>query len=555
MDRVLGWRGAEPAGSGWWRRIDGARLLPASPDPAGGGAFLVLALPGIGSGVAASAVADPEANGLVPLLVLTLLVALLAVARLWVVTRRLRAAVGQRERLALELHEQATHDPLTGLLNDRAFRAAVTRLLAEGSSGALFLVDLDDFTAVNETFARQAGDRLLVEVGRRLLLWRRSGDLVARLEADEFAVFLVGIDGVGAARRAAERLLPELHAPVLGFPEPILPRASLGVALATRGISVDELLRQTEVALRLAKGSGKGQIQLYAPGLDIDERDRHALTIELQAAIAAGELFLEYQPIVDLADGRIVAVEALVRWRHRQRGVLPPGAFIAVAEASGLVVPLGRWVLETACRQGREWLARGWVPQLRIAVNLSLVQLRAPDLVADLRRILRRTGLPPERLILEMTESAALDRRQGADRLAQLRRLGVGLAIDDFGTGYASLDLLGQLEADVVKVDRSFIAGLGRDPRASVVLEHLLRLVGELGMVAVAEGIETVDQMAELRRLGCRLGQGFLLARPASAAACEDLLAAGRIDDARRAAVPARRPERRRRASPLSAPS
>jgi diguanylate cyclase (GGDEF)-like protein len=453
-------------------------------------------------------------------------------------TGRTRALALVREKTS-ELSHQALHDALTGLPNRALVLDRAEQMLARVArqpgvyAGALF-VDIDGFKHVNDRLGHAAGDTLLVTVGERLLRTVRAQDTVGRLGGDEFVV-LVETPGAGPALDLlAERLTEVLRAPVdlEGGRHTVAVTASVGVAVGTYS-TPDQLLRDADLALYAAKAEGKDRYVLYDPSLDRDASDRDNLEAELGVALAEQQLFLVYQPIFDIREHRAIGVEALVRWRHPQRGVLAPGAFIPLAEESGMIVPIGRWVLREACRQAASWQQRGI--RLGISVNVSAFQLGRASFTDDVRSALAESRLDPTLLTLEVTETTVMRDVAGAcARLEEVRALGAHVAIDDFGTGYASLSNLQQMPVDVLKVDRSFVAALDDGGQSRELLEAILGVGHALSLAVVAEGIEMVSQMTTLEEIGCEMAQGFLMGRPCSPEAIEELLGRAAAD-----AVPA----------------
>ncbi|HWT91800.1 MAG TPA: EAL domain-containing protein [Solirubrobacteraceae bacterium] len=417
------------------------------------------------------------------------------------------------------LHEhRASHDELTGLLNRAGFVEAVATAFDDGAPGAVLFVDLDDFKAVNDSLGHPAGDVLLQDVAARLKDAFRASDVVARLGGDEFAV-LLGAGGEEEAARAAERALLALSHPVVVGGESVRIGASVGIALASDAEDADALLRNADLAMYDAKQSGKARAGRYRPALHDRARARLELRSDLPSAIERGELLLHYQPVVDLGGSGVRGVEALVRWQHPTRGLIPPLEFLPLAEQSGAVVQLGAWVLDEACRQ-----VAAWARPLHLAVNVSVVQLEEPGFAARVLAVVARHGLPVERLTLEITESAFA--RETALVLATLHELadaGVCLAIDDFGTGYSSFSRLDRLPVGMLKIDRSFT--VRATPASSGVLRGMLGLADALGLQVLVEGVETPEQADLIRTLGGRLAQGYLFARPLPPDELEALLA------------------------------
>ena len=436
------------------------------------------------------------------------------------------AAIAGSQRI---LTRQANHDSLTGLANRAAFHARLEAALVKperrGGTQAVLFVDLDDFKDVNDTLGHAAGDELLCVVAARLSDAVRPGDLVARLGGDEFALLLDGVPDASVALTVAERAVAALASPVEIAGTSAHVGASVGLAMRHDGSDPDSLMREADVAMYTAKGRGKNRVERYDATLNDVAAEHHALKAELAGATARGELALDYQPIVDLATGTFAGVEALVRWQHPTRGLLPPFAFIDLAERTGAIVDIGSWVLETAAGQLRTWQRRYDLPELKLSVNVSVCQLDDPGFADHVGDVLGRTGLDPQSLILEVTESVLADPACGAAASLQtLRQLGVRVALDDFGTGYSSIGYLRQLPVDILKIDRSFISGEQANRPGDVLLEAVVGLAQRLGLDVIPEGIEEPDQLARLQVLGCRTGQGFLLARPVPAEAIDRLL-------------------------------
>jgi diguanylate cyclase (GGDEF)-like protein len=458
------------------------------------------------------------------------LVSILLGLLVWVLgTGRARAIRIVREKTRL-LGHQALHDTLTGLPNRALVLDRAGRLLAhtaretERTAAALY-VDLDGFKHVNDSFGHAAGDHVLRIVGERLQRVLRAQDTVGRLGGDEFIVLLeVGSRDI-PPERVAKRLIETLRRPVV-LPEgtqSITISASIGIAIGQRE-TADELLRDADLALYEAKGLGKDRFVLFEPRMQTAAKERLELEADLAEALEKEELFLLYQPTFDLQTRTMLGVEALIRWRHPTRGIVPPGDFITIAEETGLIVPIGRWVLRTACRQAALWRQIG--KRLGISVNVSAYQLDRDGLAEDVRQALHESGLEPSALTLEITESALMHDVIGAtQRLAELKALGVRLAIDDFGTGYSSLAYLRQFPVDTLKIDRSFVAGLAGSNEAAAIIHTLVQLGKTLQLETLAEGIEDPHQLAHLQRERCDLGQGFLFARPLEPDAVLEFLA------------------------------
>ncbi len=428
------------------------------------------------------------------------------------------------------LSRQANHDSLTGLANRAAFHARLEVALAhpERRSGtqAVLFVDLDDFKDVNDTLGHAAGDELLCVVAARLSHAVRESDLVARLGGDEFALLLDGVADPSDAFIVAERAVAALASPVEIDGTWAHVGASVGLAMRHDGSDPDSLMREADVAMYTAKGRGKNRVEWYDATLNDEVVAHNALKTELEGAAGRGELVLDYQPIVDLADGTFVGVEALVRWQHPTRGLLPPYAFIDLAEETGAIVGIGSWVLETAAGQLRDWQGRYGLPDLKLSVNVSVCQLDDAGFADHVGAVLRRTGLDPRSLIVEVTESVLADPAGGAAAsLETLRQHGVQVALDDFGTGYSTIGYLRQLPVDILKIDRSFISGEHANRPGDLLLEAIVGLAQRLALDVIPEGIEEPDQLTRLQEMGCRTGQGFLLARPVPAEDIDRLLA------------------------------
>jgi diguanylate cyclase (GGDEF)-like protein len=447
----------------------------------------------------------------------------------WLLTMGTLAVAGMLVRYLSEtLRHRSLHDPLTGLPNRRLFSKALDRALREaaarpvGGSPAVAFLDLDRFKFVNDSLGHHVGDQLLAAVAPRLAAAVRPGDLLARFGGDEFAVLCVELADEQAALRVAERLNDALHQPVAISGDDLHVTASVGVAVAPPGSrDAEGLLRDADVAMYRAKELGRERAELFDDSLRERVRTRLHLENELRGALDREELAVAYQPIVELPTGKAAGVEALVRWHHERDGTIPPERFIGLAEETGLIVPLGWQVLRQACQQAVRWDAEGGaLSGLPLSVNFSARQFMHADLVASVGRILADTGLPGDRLVLEITESVLMeDAAAPATTLKALRRLGVRLALDDFGTGYSSLSYLQRYPLQQVKLDREFVAGLAAGGRDEAIVGAILAMAQALDIDVVAEGIESQAQLDVLRRLGCRLGQGYLFARPAPAAA------------------------------------
>jgi diguanylate cyclase (GGDEF)-like protein len=392
----------------------------------------------------------------------------------------------------------------------------------------VLLLDLDDFKQVNDTAGHAVGDALLEAVAIRLRSLVRPADTVARLGGDEFAVLAEALPDPQEPIKLAERLRHGLRQPLLVEGRELYVHASIGISIAIEpGMPAADLLRNADVATYVAKSEGKNRHRQFDHAMHQAVVERMALQSELTRAVEHDQLTVHYQPVVALDSGRLSGVEALVRWTHPERGVVPPGSFIPLAEQTGLIVPLGRWVLQAACRQAHQWDQDGLGGGLDLAVNVSVRQLKEPGFVAAVAEDLDQTGVEPGRLILEITESLLMENLDAIlDVLHQLRGLGVRLAIDDIGTGYSSLAYLVKLPVQVLKIDRSFITHLHDDLNNLTLVRSILKLARDLELQTVAEGIEKAHLAEELHRLGCDKGQGYWFSRPLAAADLEQLLRA-----------------------------
>jgi diguanylate cyclase (GGDEF)-like protein/PAS domain S-box-containing protein len=453
--------------------------------------------------------------------------------------------ITERRTVESRLTHQAFHDALTRLANRSLFLNRVGHALARAPraarpSAVLFL-DLDDFKRVNDSLGHAVGDELLLAAAGRLSTCVRPGDTIARLGGDEFAVLLDDLEGAGHAEQIAERIASALRTPFRLHGRDVLVGVSIGIAPLHGGETPEDVLHNADLAMYSAKATAKGGWATYNPAMRAQVLGRLELEADLRAAVAAGDIRVEYQPIVHLESGEMVGAEALVRWHHASRGHVAPSRFVSVAEETGLIVPIGKRVLEEACGRAREWRdmpragastrsARSQLPSaaaLRVSVNISARHFHDVGLVADVESALRATDFPPSALSLEITESVLMQRSEETfDTLRRLKALGVQLAIDNFGTGSSSLGTLQQLPIDMLKIDRAFVEPVGAEGRDPVLVRAILAIGATMGLATVAEGIERPAQRAGLHRLGCAFGQGFLFARPMTAEGVVSLLTA-----------------------------
>ena len=431
--------------------------------------------------------------------------------------------VSERTLLEAELTHQAYYDPLTGLVNRTRFRALVEHALSHAktrSSVAILYLDLDGFKNINDSFGPSDGDQMLVETSARLRNATRGADTVARLGGDEFAILLGNVKSDADAIIIADRVTTVMRRPFTLRGGEVVAGASMGIARGEAGCDADNLLRNANVAMSVAKRDMKGQHSVFRPEMYAAVRDRLTLETELRRDIERGRLTLAFQPIVDLATQRVAGVEALVRWPHEERGLLTPGEFIPLAEETGLIVPLGRWVLREACRLGASW--RMMLPSsapFSVAVNISSHQLQDAELTDDVVKALQLSGLPPQHLVLEITESAvARDSNAAFICLRTLKSLGLQLALDDFGMGYSSLSALERFPIDVLKIDKSFVSHVRADESRRSLARMIVALGEALSLRTIAEGIEGPEQAAALAAMGCNFAQGFFYSRPVTPA-------------------------------------
>ncbi|HEU5210185.1 MAG TPA: EAL domain-containing protein [Longimicrobiales bacterium] len=443
--------------------------------------------------------------------------------------------VSERKRAEEQLMHNALHDVLTGLPNRALFLDRLDRLLRHGTRDASFgfgvaFLDVDRFKVVNDSLGHAAGDEMLIAIARRLESCLRLGDTVARFGGDEFAILLSGVHDVEGTTRVAERILHEFVEPFVLNGQEVFASASMGISLSSMGYSDgDAMLRDADTAMYRAKGVGRGRFEIFDRTMHTQAVLQLELETDLRRALEREELVVHYQPIVDLRDGRLAGFEALVRWQHPRRGLMQPADFISLAEETGAIVPIGWWVLREACRQMREWDDLYPDGELTVSVNVSGRQFAQPDLHEQLDRILAETRFEARRLKLEITESAVVrDSAAAAITLATLRERGVQLCLDDFGTGYSSLGYLHAFPLDTIKIDRTFVAALGNDAPTTELLQTILELGRTLGMEAIAEGVESAEQLELLKALGPRHVQGFFFASPLLPAEAEALIREGR---------------------------
>ncbi|MGH9002760.1 MAG: putative bifunctional diguanylate cyclase/phosphodiesterase, partial [Acidimicrobiia bacterium] len=468
-----------------------------------------------------------------------LLTAVLVAGLVEVLSRRRRYAWGLVEEKTEALREAAVHDALTGLPNRKLLvdrlDQALARQLRSNRQVALLFLDLDRFKLLNDSRGHAIGDQVLVTMAERLRKVVRPSDTVARFGGDEFVVVCEDVDCVNEATGLAERIAGSLEAPFAVEGGEVFLSVSVGISMAGPGSVAEELLRDADAAMYRAKERGRSRVEFFDEGMRTEAGVRLEVQNALHRALERDELRLVYQPVIDLPTGRMVGVEALLRWAHPDQGILPPALFVPMAEELGLIVPIGTWVFARAAAQWAQWqaVAPRTAPMM-LAVNLSTRQLRDPGVVEAFRRIIEETGIDPKSVCLELTETVLMeDPYLYLQPLRDLKALGLRLALDDFGTGHASLSYLKRFPFDVLKIDRSFVRGLGRDEADRAIVRGVIDMAHALGLQVVAEGIEDQEHLVELRALGCDLAQGYHIARPLPAEAISALLAPARLEVSR----------------------
>ncbi len=428
--------------------------------------------------------------------------------------------INQFPRRLDQLARQAFRDPLTSLPNRALFmdrlQHALTRTERRGERLAVLFLDLDRFKVVNDSMGHGVGDQLLIGVSQRLSACLRPEDTIARLGGDEFAILLEDVKDDKGPTSVADRLTAELQQPFSCESREVVITVSIGIAMSTaRRTTPEDILRDADLAMYHAKGKGTARYEIFDKSMNAPAQERMDLELDLRNAVSRGEFVLHYQPVVDLPTGRITEVEALVRWKHPRRGLLGPAEFVGLAEETGLIVPLGRWVLHEACRQTRQWQLTSPGTKLAISVNLSARQLQQAGLVEEIAAVLRDTRLDAAALRLEITETVVMhDAPATLAKLEALKALGIQLAIDDFGTGYSSLGYLKRFPVDTLKIDRSFVKGIGTNVEDGAIVRAVITVAKSLNLSVTAEGIETAEQLDHLRALGCDHGQGYFFAKP-----------------------------------------
>ncbi|CAN5717349.1 hypothetical protein BH23CHL2_BH23CHL2_11980 [soil metagenome] len=435
-----------------------------------------------------------------------------------------------QKELESQLTHQAFHDTLTGLPNRALFNDRVShareRRSRHGESIAVCFMDLDNFKVINDSLGHSVGDELLIQVARRLQKCRRSEDTAARFGGDEFAFLIEGISDTSDAIGIVSRIAESFDGPFVVGGRELFVTPSIGLSIARPDeLGHRDLLREADAAMYKAKRSGKDRFELYTPTLTTDAVNRLDIGSDLRKTLDGEQMEMHYQPITELSTGRVVGVEALVRWNHPEHGLIPPDRFIPIAEETAMIVDLGRWILKESCRQVHTWNEqRDQLSPLRLSVNLSARQFSDARLVDDVQRTLEDTGFDPALLCLEITETVMMENEDAAAQmLRRLTGLGVRIAVDDFGTGYSSLSSLRRFTVDQLKIDQSFVEGLINDPHDSIIVFGVIGLAHALELEVIAEGVETIDQRDQLVALNCDLAQGYLFSRPLDSAMFESL--------------------------------
>jgi len=442
--------------------------------------------------------------------------------------RQLEAEIAERRRVEDQLIYEAQHDMLTRLKNRGFLLARLRDTLGRGQGRcSVLMLDLDRFKLVNDSMGHATGDLLLREVADRLTGVIRAVDILARFGGDEFAVLIADDGGASAAIAIASRIIEVVQQPFSLDGQDVFSSCSVGIVhVSSNYASPEAVLRDADIAMYHAKRHGPGDFAVFTEAMHEAAVEALHLRTDLRSALPSGELLVHYQPVCFADTGRIAGLEALVRWSHTQRGLVPPSTFVPIAEDAGLIGEIGQWVLRTACSQLREWQRAFPTAELTINVNSSAVELKRAGFVEGVRDILAETGISPEALQIEVTESVFLSAAERVDLVIRdLRRLGVRVALDDFGTGYSSLAYLERYQIDTIKIDQIFVRGLARRPRSLAVVETVLRMGKALGLTVVAEGVEEEEQLRALQEAGCSFVQGYLLGRPMEASAVTDFLA------------------------------
>lgn len=427
--------------------------------------------------------------------------------------------ISNRKRMEEALHHQANHDSLTGLPNRTLLLDRLAQAMSyadrTGKFLAVMLIDLDRFKNINDSLGHEAGDKVIVETGRRLSAHGREGGTVARLGGDEFVVLMTNLAHEEDVAPVAHKLLDALRVPMIMHDQELAAVASIGISIYPKdGTDGSTLLRNADAAMYRAKEAGRGNFQFYAREMNARTLDRLKIEVGLRHALHRGEFVLHYQPQVDIASGKVVGVEALLRWMQPDQRVVPPSEFIPIAEETGLIMPIGEWVLQTACTQQQEWERQG-LGRIKVAVNLSARQFQQKDLDMMIARVLEHTGCPADCLTLEITESVVMENPEAATvTLKKLSDMGVRLAIDDFGTGYSSLSYLKRFPIDELKIDRSFVTDITTDADDAAIAKAVIVLAHSMKLRVTAEGVETVGQLEFLRQQKCDLMQGYYFSKP-----------------------------------------